>query len=74
MGGEKFQKLQSDPPTIKHKRVPLIRPLGITNPSNELLSHILLYGWKDLSADLNKEILQGTICFIRESGRFDSGP
>ena len=53
------------------RTLPLIRPLGITNPSNELLSHILLYGWKDLSADLNKEILQGTICFIRESGRFD---
>ena len=53
------------------RTLPLIRPLGITSPSNELLSHILLYGWKDLSADLNKEILQGTICFIRESGRFD---
>ena len=49
----------------------LIRPLGITNPSNELLLHIFLYGCKDLPADSNREILQGTICFIRETGRFD---
>ena len=57
--------------SLLDKTLALIRPLGITNPSNELLLHILLYGCKDLPADSNREILQGTICFIRETGRFD---
>ena len=53
------------------RTLPLLRPLGITNPSNELLSYILLYGCKDLPADSNREILEGTISFIRETGRFN---
>ena len=53
------------------RALPLIRPLGFTNPSNELLTHILLYGCKDFLADTNRELLQGTISFIRETGRFD---
>ena len=53
------------------RSLPLMRPLGIANRSNELLSHILLYGCKDLPADSNREILQGTISFIRETGRFN---
>ena len=53
------------------RSLPLMRPLGIANPSNEPLSHILLYGCKDLPADFNKEILQGTISFIREALRFN---
>ena len=57
--------------SLLDKTLALIRPLGITNPSNELLLHILLYGCKDLPADSNREILQGTIYFIRETGRFD---
>ena len=57
--------------SLLDKTLVLIRPLGITNPSNELLLHILLYGCKDLLADSNREILQGTICFIQETGRFD---
>ena len=57
--------------TVKLSTLPLIRPLGIANPSNELLSQILLYGSKDLPADSNREILQGTISFIRETGRFN---
>ena len=51
------------------RALPLIRPLGFTNPSNE--PHILLYACKNLPADTNRELLQGTISFIRETGRFD---
>ena len=57
--------------SLLHRTLPLLRPLGIANPSNELLSQILLYGCKDLPADSNREILQGTISFIRETGRFN---
>ena len=46
------------------RNLPVLRPLGIANPSNELLSQILLYGCTDLPADSNREILQGTISFI----------
>ena len=57
--------------SLLDRTLPLIRPLGIANPSNELLSQILLYGCKDLPADSNREILHGTISFIRETGRFN---
>ena len=57
--------------SLLHRTLNLIRPLGIANPSNELLLHILLYGCKDLPADSNREILQGTISFIQEKGRFN---
>ena len=50
---------------------PAIRPVHFTDPSNVLLTHILLHGCKDLPDDTNRELLQGTICFIRETGRFD---
>ena len=53
------------------RTLPLIRPLGIANPSNELLTQILLYGCKNLPANSNSEILQGTISFIRETGCFN---
>ena len=57
--------------SLLDRTLPLLRPLSITNPSNELLSHILLYGYKDLPADSNRDILEGTISFIRETGRFN---
>ena len=53
------------------RALPLIRPLGFINPSNELLTHILFYGCKDFPAVTNRELLQGIISFIRETGRFD---
>ena len=56
--------------SLLDRTLPALRPLGITNPSNELLWHILLYGCKDLPANSNREMLEGTISFIRETGRF----
>ena len=49
----------------------LLRPLGHTNPSNEFLMRILLYGVKDFPAGINKDILLLTLQFIHETGRFD---
>ena len=43
------------------RALPVIRPLGFTNLSNKLLTHILLYGFKDFLADNDRELLQGTI-------------
>ena len=57
--------------SLLDRTLPLIRPLGITNPSNELLKHTLLCGCTDLPADSNREILQATLSFIRETGRFN---
>ena len=54
--------------------VDLLRPfVSITNFSNDALTELLLYGNQELSYDLNKNILKFTLCFIHESGRFDSG-
>ena len=49
----------------------LLRPLGRTNPSNEFLMQILLYGDKDFPVNLNKDILLLMLRFIHETGRFD---
>ena len=57
--------------SLLDRSLPLLRLLDITTPSNELLSHILLYGCKDLPADSNREMLEGAISFIRETGRFN---
>ena len=43
----------------------------ITDLSNDALTQLLLYGDQDLSYDLNKNILELTLRFIRETGRFD---
>ena len=52
--------------------VELLRPfVQITDPSNDALRQPLLYDDQDLSYDLNKNILQLTLRFIRETGRFD---
>ena len=49
----------------------LLRPFGHTNPSNEFLMRILLYGDEDFPASLNKDMLLLTLRFIHETGRFD---
>ena len=49
----------------------LLRLLGDTCLSNEFLMQILLYGDKDFTDDLNRDILLLTICFIHKTGRFD---
>ena len=52
--------------------VELLRPFVlITDLSNDALIHLLLYGDQDLSYDLNKQILELTLRFIHETGRFD---
>ena len=43
----------------------------ITDLSNDALIQLLLYGNQDLSNDLNKNILELTLRFIHETGRFD---
>ena len=43
----------------------------ITDLSNDALTQLLLYGDQDLSYDLNKNILELTLRFIRETGRLD---
>ena len=43
----------------------------IANLSNDALTQLLLYGDKDLSYEVNSDILRLTIRFIRETGRFD---
>ena len=49
----------------------LLRPLGHTNLSNEFLMQILLYGDKDFTDGLNRDMLLLTLCFIHKTGRFD---
>ena len=51
--------------------VELLRPFTqITNLSNDSLTHLLLYGDQDLSDELNRNILELTLRFIHETGRF----
>ena len=50
----------------------LLRPfVQIANLSDYALTQLLLYGDKDLSCEVNKDILRLTLCFICETGRFD---
>ena len=54
------------------ENVDLLRPfLQITDTSNDVLVQLLLYGDQDLSYDLNRKILELTLRYIRETGRFD---
>ena len=52
--------------------VELLRPfVQITDLSNDALTQLLLNGDHDLSYELNRNILQLTLRFIHETGRFD---
>ena len=52
--------------------VELLRPVvQIADLSNDALIQLLLYGDHDLSNDLNRSILELTLRFIHETGRFD---
>ena len=52
--------------------VELLRPfVQIADLSSDALTQLLLYGDQDLSYDLNKNILELTLRFIHETGRFD---
>ena len=43
----------------------------INTLSNNVLVQLLLYGDKDLSSDVNKRVLELTLNFIHQTGRFD---
>ena len=45
--------------------------MQIANLSNNALTQLLLYDDKDLSCEVNIDILRLTLRFIRETGRFD---
>ena len=49
----------------------LIRPFGLTKPSSEVLTQLLIYGNKDFPDEINRNILELTLQFIHETGRFD---
>ena len=52
--------------------VELVRSfMQITDPSNDSLTQLLLYGDQDLSNDLNRSILELPLRSIHETGRFD---
>ena len=52
--------------------VELLRPyVQITNLSNHSLTQLLLYGDEDLSNEVNRNVLELTLRFIHETGRFD---
>ena len=51
--------------------LPLLRPLGYANLSNEVLTQILLYGDENLPNDVNRNILELTLKFIQETCRLD---
>ena len=52
--------------------VELLRPfVQITNLLNDAFTQLILYGDQYLSYDLNRNILELTLRFIHETGRFD---
>ena len=51
--------------------LPLLRPLGYANLSNEVLTQLLLYGDENLPNDVYRNILELTLKFIQETGRLD---
>ena len=51
--------------------LPLLRPFGHANLSNEVLTPLLLYGDENLPNNVNRNILELTLQFIKETGRLD---
>ena len=49
----------------------LVRPFALTNPSNEVLPQLLMYGNKDFPDQINKDIVELALQFIHETGQFD---
>ena len=49
--------------------LPLLRPFGYANLSNEVLTQLLLFGDENLPNDVNRNILERTLQFIKETGR-----
>ena len=51
----------------------ILRPFGLDNLSNKILTQYLFYGNEDLPVDLNRKILELTLAFIHNTRRFDRG-
>ena len=49
----------------------LLRPYGYIDLSNEVLMQLLPYDDKHLPHDLNRNLLELTLKYIHETGRFD---
>ena len=51
--------------------LPLIRLFGYANLSNEVLTQLLMYGDENLPNDVDRNILELQLRFIKETGRLD---
>ena len=51
--------------------LPPLRPFGYANRSNEVLAQLLLSGDENLPNDVNRNMLELTLRFIKETGRLD---
>ena len=49
----------------------LERLFGQSTPSNEVLMQLLMHGNMDFPAEINRNILELTLHFIHETGRFE---
>ena len=49
----------------------LARPLGLRNPSNEILTHLLMYCNEDLMNSIEMPSSYLTLHFIHQTGRYD---
>ena len=49
--------------------LPLLRPFGYANLSNEVLTQLSLYGDENLPNNVNRNILELTLQFIKDTGR-----
>ena len=49
----------------------LVRPFGVSHPSNEILTQPLMYGNKNFSDEITRNILELILHFIHETVRFD---
>ena len=65
------------PSFVMHRRglltsvLALVRPFGYINLSNKDLTQLLLFGGKDLTNELNRKIIELTLRYIHNTGRFD---
>ena len=65
------------PSFVMHRRdlltnvLSLVRAFGYISLSNKGLTQLLLYGGKDLTNELNRTIIELTLRYIHNTGRFD---
>ena len=65
------------PSFVMHRRdlltnvLSLVRPFGYISLSNKDLIQLLLFGGKDLTNELNRKIIELTLHYINNTGRFD---